>query len=256
MKCTLDYDKILAYRLGELSGREAEEVERHIASCPRCARELTATDGILRGFIELPRMEPDAARWVGLHGAIERERRPAVIRLLSTLAYSLKRPVVAAAALLVICALGGYLFTRRESVPARTEVAIEEMGSTIAHTRPGDRGFSDALDSYLDDSLALVAVASRCAASADAGCWRELTLKIAESDMLYRGIWLSERLSRPSEASHAESVKIRALIDDSLGIFRAISGQSPERLIGTGNAMGDKITRMDLLNRLRERGGR
>ncbi|MEJ2745060.1 MAG: zf-HC2 domain-containing protein, partial [bacterium] len=95
MKCTLDYDKILAYRLGELSGTGAEEVERHIASCPGCARELKAMDGILGGLAGLPRLEPDTARWVELRGAIEHKRRPGVVRLLSMLAHRLKRPAVA-----------------------------------------------------------------------------------------------------------------------------------------------------------------
>lgn len=252
MKCALDYDKILAYRLGELEGTEAEEVERHIASCPLCARELTATDGILRGLAELPRMAPDAAGWAELRNIIEHKRQPGLIQLLYALAHGLRKPAVAGGALLLVCAIGGYLFIKREPVPARTGIAVEEMGSTIAHTRPGDRGFGDALDSYLDDSQALVARISRCAASADAGCWKDLAMKIADGDMLYRGIWLSERLSRPSGASRPESIKARALIDDSLGIFRAISEQSPERLLSTGSAMGEELTRMDLLNRLTE----
>jgi hypothetical protein len=256
MKCALDYDKILAYCLGELSGIEAEEVKRHIASCPRCQRELKAADDISMGFTELPRMAPDAARWVELRGAIEREQRPGVIRLLSALAHSFRKPVVAGAALLLTFAVGGYLFMRREPVTAHREIAVEEMGSTIAHMHPGNRGFGEALDSYLDDSRALVAGASRCAASEDAGCWRDLSTKIVESDMLYRGIWLSERLSRPSGASLTENAKARSLIEDSLGVFRAINEQSPERLIDTGSALGKEITRMDLLNRLTEGRGR
>lgn len=256
MKCTLDYDKILAYRLGELAGPEAEGVERHIASCPLCARALKATDGIFKGIAELPRIEPDKAGWMGLRSAIEHERRPGVIRLLSAFAYNPGRPALATVALLLLCAMGAYLFIRRESAPAHREIAVEEMGSTIARAHPGDRRLGDALDSYLDDSRALVAGASRCAASEDVGCWRELTMKITERDMLYRGIWLSERLSRSSKASRAENVKARALIDDSLGIFRAISKQSPERITSTGSAMGKEITRMDLLNRLTEGRGR
>jgi hypothetical protein len=168
------------------------------------------------------------------------------------LAHRLKRPAVAMVALLLVCAIGGYLFMRRESVPARRDIVVEEMGSTIAHTRPGDRGLGDVLDSYLNDSRALIAGALLCAAAADAGCWKELALKIAEKDMLYRGIWLRERLPRPSEGGRVESVKTRALIGDSSKIFRAINEHSPERLTGMGSALGKEITRMDLLNRLTE----
>lgn len=252
MKCALDYDKILAYRLGELAGREAEEVEHHIASCPRCAQELAATDGLLEGLAKLPVMEPGAERWTELRGAIEREWQPGMIRLLSALARGLRRPVVAAAVLLLVCALGGYVFMRRESAPTRTEIAVEEMGSTIARTRPAERGFDDALDSYLDDSRLLVAGVLRCTASGDAGCWRGLTARIAENEMLYRGIWLSERLSRPSDQPRREGVRMRALVDDSLGLFRAISEQSPERLAGAGDSFAKEIDRMDLFNRLKE----
>lgn len=256
MKCALDYDKILAYCLGALPVGEAEGVERHAASCPRCARELAATDGLLKGLAGLPRMEPGANRWVDLRGAIERERQPGAIRFLETLVYALRKPAVAAAALLLLCAIGGYLFMRRESVPPRTGIAVEEMGSTIAHKRPGERGFDAALDSYFDDSRDLVAGVARCAASGDAGCWKDIKKKIAENDMLYRGIWLNERLSQPSGPPRTESAGARALIDDSLGIFRAVSEQSPERLAGAGKALEKEIARMELLNRLREGRGR
>jgi hypothetical protein len=81
-------------------------------------------------------------------------------------------------------------------------------------------------------------------------------MSITEKDMLYRGIWLSEQLSRSTAASSAKNVKEQALVEDSLGIFRTINEQSPERLISTGSTIGKEITRMDLLNRLTEGRGR
>ena len=264
MKCTLDYDKILAYSLGYLDGEEAELVSRHSASCPRCTRELMAMDAISRGLSALPRIEPGAERWGELRTALERERRPGAIALLASLVHGLRRPAVAAGAiLLLLCALVLRLSTRRETIPAHTGTAIEEMGSRIAHARPGDQGFSDAMDSYLNDARTIVSGLPACAASGDSGCWSSLKEKIIESDMLYRATCLREQLAAPSRgmrgggAPHqAGGDESRTLVDDLISIFRAISERSPERLVSEGGALENEIKRLDLLNRLGKGGGR
>lgn len=257
MKCILNYDKILAYRLGELTDREADEVSRHIASCTRCTRELAAMDSISRGLSALPRMEPGAERWSELLTALEGERQAGAIPLLASLVHILRKPAVAAGAfLLLICALVFHLSTRREPVPAHTETAIEEMGSTFAHRRPGDQEFMDALSAYLSDARIIVSGLQACAAAGDAGCWSSLKEKVIEGDMLYRAIYLREGLSDASRGSRAGIDESQTLIDDSSSIFRAISERSPERLASEGGALGKEITRMDLFSRLRHGGVR
>ena len=257
MKCTLDYDKMLAYCLGELTGREADEVGRHIASCPRCTREVTAMDALSRDLTALPRMEPGAERWGELSDALEREQQAGAIRLLASLVHNLRKPAVAAGAfLMLLCALVFHLSARRETIPVHTETAVEEMGSTIAHTRPADQIFSEAMDSYLNDARVFVSELSGCAASGDAGCWRGLKDKIIRNDMLYRAIYLHEQLSGVPRGSRAGLDESQALIDDSNSIFRAISERSPERLVSEGSALEKEVTRMDLLSRLRKGGGR
>jgi hypothetical protein len=264
MKCTLDCDRIIAYRLGELSGREADDVGRHIAGCPRCSQELAAMDAICRGLSELPRIEPGTERWGELSHALDRERQARETAILGFLARVLRRPAVAAGAfLLLLCALIVHLSTRRESIPAHTDTGIEEMGSKIAHARPGEPGFSNAMDSYISDARTIIAEIPACAASSNAGCWSGLREDILERDMLYRAIYLREQLSSASRAmpgggmpQRAGADELRTLIDDLSGIFRAISERSPESLTREGGVLENEMKRMDLINRLVKGGSR
>ena len=135
------------------------------------------------------------------------------------------------------------------------QIAIEEMGSRFAHKDLRDEDLRDLIHSYLTDSERLVSYALRCSASGEEADWRLLKAEITETDMIYRALFLRKGLSDKGRlmvpGSEAEELNQRALVDDTLDLFRVISDRSPEALVEDGNRVKTKVESMDLLSRLK-----
>ncbi|MEI6634695.1 MAG: zf-HC2 domain-containing protein [Chlamydiota bacterium] len=250
MNCPLDFDILLALALGELGASEAEEVRRHTASCPRCARASGKIEMLSGALDSLPRAEPDDGVWIGVREAVEALRRkpvahPAWMRDLF-MPYTLAGAAAALVLGLVILRLtGGGTETRREP-----ELAVEEMGGTFARRSgtPGNMG--KALASYFHDARAIAAETLRCAAAGDEACWRGVKMRAEGGDMLSRG----ERLASPGRGGLTAGQK--ALVGDSARLVRALSEWPPSRLAAEGRTLAREIARADLTARLEKEGAR
>lgn len=237
MNCPIDSDTIIACCLGELDDLRAGEVRRHAGSCERCGRELRAFASLCGALDALPRVEPDGRLWGAILARVERTRP-----LLPW------RPAVAAAAAAIAVALG-YVFTREAPRPP-AGVAVEEMGSRFAHRRIDGGDLSASLRTYLGDARAFIDEALACGGDRDR--WRALKERAAERDMVYRALWLRERLIA-GEGRRGGGEEDFALVDDLLRILRLVSDRPAEALAADREAIGREIEDMDLPRRL-ERG--
>lgn len=250
MNCPLDFDILLACALGELGASEAEEVRRHTASCPRCARAASEIETLSGALDSLPRMAPGGGVWIGVREAVEALRRKPVAR--PAWMRAIFRPYAlagAAAALVLGLAIlrltGGGPEARREP-----ELAVEEMGGTFARRSgtPGNTG--KALASYLHDARAIAAETLRCAGAGDEACWRGVKARVEGGEMLSRG----ERLASPGREDLTSGQK--ALVGDSARLVRTLSEWPASRLAAEGRTLAREIARADLTARLEKEGAR
>jgi hypothetical protein len=246
MNCPLDFDILLACALGELGASEAEEVRRHTASCPRCARAAGEIEALSCALAAIPRVAPGGGVWIGVQEAVEELRRkpvacPAWMRVLFR-PYALAGAAAALVLGLVILRLtGGGPEARREP-----GLAVKEMVGTFAR-RPAT---GKALASYLHDAREIAAETLRCAASGDEACWRGVKARVKGGEMLSRG----ERLASPGRGDLTAGQK--ALVGDSARLVRALSEWPPSRLVAEGRTLAREIARADLTARLEKEGAR
>jgi anti-sigma factor RsiW len=74
MKCRERQTVLQEYLAGELGREEARALERHLAGCPDCARDLAGYRALLRALPSLPEAEPPATLHASLVAALARER--------------------------------------------------------------------------------------------------------------------------------------------------------------------------------------
>ncbi len=255
MKCDLDFDKLLAYSLGELDLKEAAELKRHTDRCEKCGRELKKIKELALAISDLPEVKPDERVLISLKGSLEQGQAISIATTLWLLRL-LRRPAVLAPLIFLVALLVVLRITsdRQAGEPGR-QIAVEEMGSRFAHKDLRDEDLRDILHSYLTDSERIASEALRYSASGQEADWRLLKAEIAETDMIYRALFLRKRLSDKDRlkvpGSEAEEGNQRALVDDTLDLFRAISDRSPEALVEEGNRLKTKVESIDLLSRLK-----
>jgi len=253
MNCHVAFDTILSYALGELDEGSAREVEAHLASCPQCGREFEAARALASGLEDLPKIQPDPRLWSALERSLE-EGGAGRAGLASAVLGFLKRPVaVGSAAALAACAVLLLWTMTRESTPPSSGVSVVEMGSKFARRSLARQDLHDAVTAFLDDARGIITDAAECAGAGDAERWRALKERAAASDMLYRALYLGERLEGMSEP---EQIRRRALIADSADLFRFIGERSPEALAAGRQEVEREIARVDLLRRLQKEGSR
>ncbi|MBI2930849.1 MAG: zf-HC2 domain-containing protein [Planctomycetes bacterium] len=117
MTCDLQKDKLSGYFDGELDERERAEVERHIAGCSDCLRELGELKAAVAQLRGLPRVAapPSVRVAVDREVAPERRRRPRWFHL----------SIAAAAALMLTVSLF--------SILGHEQRVSQEPGATLAH---------------------------------------------------------------------------------------------------------------------------
>lgn len=240
MDCPIDFDILCACALGELGAGEAEEVRRHLASCPRCARAAGAIERISGGLAGLPRVSPGTRVWDGVREAVEEvgigaDTRRAWLRLLF-------RPYALAGAAAVLVA--GVALLRFTGGGGRTEpgLAVHEMGGTFTR-RP-----ISGTDAFLREARTVVADSLRCAEAGDVECWRGLKARVEGTSLRARG----ERCAAGDALAPGE----RALIGDSMRLVRVIGDWPASRLAAEGRTLAREIARDNLPARLEKEGRR
>ena len=259
MKCGLNFDKLLSFSLGELDEKEAESVHLHLGRCPDCRRELEAIDRLSSGLSSLPEVQPDDRSWASLRDSLEREQAESIAFTLWFIRL-VRRPLVAGSLFLLAASIGAlFLMRAQRGGDPEMHVGVEEMGSIIAHRDLSDDDLRNAMELYLNDSEKIVEESLICADSGDAARWRSLKRHVASRDMLYRALYLREKIPGPElgqgvyregKAGHL------ALIEDSIRLLRAIDEHSPEALARDGERIEKEIGKLDLLNRLGKEGYR
>jgi len=96
-ECAAVRERLSSLHSGWLEAAEREEVERHLARCPACARELGREQRLVEALGRLPAPEPAPAVW----------QRAAVRRAGRTFAWRAALAVGAAAGLLAVLARPG-----------------------------------------------------------------------------------------------------------------------------------------------------
>jgi anti-sigma-K factor RskA len=144
-----DRDDLVAYSLGALEPREAQDVETHVPSCARCSRELEALApavAILGESVEQLEPPPELRDRVmaAVHADVESKQREQVAagaerpRARRGWRGLLMRPAFAVGLAIVVAAVGGYLIAgnggggggpEETTVPV---VAQQGIGGTLA----------------------------------------------------------------------------------------------------------------------------
>jgi hypothetical protein len=133
MKCPRD-EQLLRGLLGELTVNEAQAIERHSSSCPRCALELDSQRALLSDLSVRPRLpESEDAFTQSVLSAVRRERSAEAARRPEWRSGGRARALVIAAAV----AASALLATVPGSAPsAPTEHFAARGGSTKASREP------------------------------------------------------------------------------------------------------------------------
>jgi hypothetical protein len=132
MNCAFDKEKLSGYYDGELETAEKAEVERHIASCSECLRELGELKSAALLVKELPRMRAPRSVAEGVSREIAASGK---VHVLAAFRRNLMWAAAAAAGLFVVANL--MYFVRREAPPAASGAqAPMPLGSPLAKVSP------------------------------------------------------------------------------------------------------------------------
>jgi hypothetical protein len=128
MNCAFDKEKLSGYYDGELEAAEKAEVERHIASCSECLRELGELKSAALLVKELPRLRAPRSIAEGVSREIAASGK---VHVLATFRRNLMWAAAAAAGLFVV--LNVMYFARREA-PSAVSVAQapQPLGTPLA----------------------------------------------------------------------------------------------------------------------------
>lgn len=183
MDCGCDYDKLLVYTLGQGGEEDRGKVREHLASCAACTEEsrlLSLLGEALRG---LPEVAPSPE--VGAALVREMEKRQYAAHRWAGL---FKRPaaaMAAAGAIAVIVVTAWWRGGMFRPIVQR-EIAVREMGSTIAHRAAPHRGIDELFSIYCADSREVLDALQSCAKGRSIAAWNRLKEKVAEKEMVYR----------------------------------------------------------------------
>lgn len=244
MNCPIDFDILCACALGELGAREAEEVRRHTAVCPRCAKAARELESLSVALDALPRVEPGSGVWAGVREAVETPRREPATRPAWIDALFRSYALAGAAAALVLGLVVLRFTGSGPEEPGGQGLAVREMGGTFAR-HPGT---NTACASYLRDMRAVVGEALRCADAGDEACWHGVKARVEAGGLRSRG----ERCAGPGATGLTPGQ--RALVGDSVRLVRAISDWPASRLAAEGPALGREIARANLPSRMKKEG--
>lgn len=241
MDCPIDFDILCACALGELGAAEAEEVRRHLASCPRCARAAGAIERISGGLAGLPRLSPGARVWDGVREAVE-ERVSGADAPRAWLRLLFRPYALAGAAAVLVAGVALLRFAGGGGGRTGPGLAVHEMGGRFTR-RP-----ASGADAFLREARAVVADSLRCAEAGDLECWRGLKARVEGTRLRARG----DRCAADDALSPAE----RALIGDSMRFVRMIGDWPASRLAAEGRTLAREIARENLPERLEKEGRR
>src|SRR3954463_2498875 len=113
MNCAFDKEKLTGYYDGELGAAEKAEVERHIASCSECLRDLGELKSAALLVKELPRLRAPASIAAGVSKEIQAAGK---LHVLAKFRRTVLWASAAAAGLFVVMNVM-YFITSRASAP-------------------------------------------------------------------------------------------------------------------------------------------
>jgi anti-sigma factor RsiW len=158
MRCKEAQKLVSEYVDGSLEERRAAELEKHLESCPDCREVLRDLESIVREARSLKTVVPPDAVWERISGALagarldekarRRERAPVIAP--GRALFPSRRPIWAAAAAVLVMALGGLVLVRPwshrlpSSLTARDQYTLAKLEEAKGFYRQAIKALSDA----------------------------------------------------------------------------------------------------------------
>lgn len=142
--------RLAAYVDGELTGRQAQRVERHIARCARCRAERDRVRAGMAAMAQLPLIDPPEPIWASIETAFASSNRKQFVRW---------RPVVVVTAALMAAALVAMSWRLAHRFETRWLVAALAGSPSIGALRIHETGRAGAGDWIETDSVARATIA-------------------------------------------------------------------------------------------------
>lgn len=122
-----------AFRDGELSARERQTVDKHLAACPGCQARLVEIERLVASLRSLPRYEPGRDFSAHIESLATPRQRAAVVRLRPLFWTALGAGAAAAAVLVFVFQLTPQI------LPARLLARQPGRSAIMPHSRPEER---------------------------------------------------------------------------------------------------------------------
>jgi len=154
MNCAYDKEKLTGYYDGELSAAEKAEVERHIASCSECLRDLGELKSAALLVKELPRLRAPASIAAGVSREIQAAGK---LHVLAKFRRTVLWASAAAAGLFIVMNVM-YFGSQRRAEPAAAGPApvaplarVESLERAAAKSAPADAAVNEAASRRLQE---------------------------------------------------------------------------------------------------------
>ncbi len=99
-------NKLIHYLEGDLPEGEHEQIRRHLASCPRCSRDVERLEKLWKTDKTIPRITPPPFLWTRLMERLEAEKQTSLPERITGVILPYFRPVIVTFSLLVTIFLG------------------------------------------------------------------------------------------------------------------------------------------------------
>jgi len=182
----LDEHDIARYVDGRLTDEERQEVEAHLAECPRCSDQVAATYRVLNDEGDAPTVPPEVRRQAEALSEEAREERSAGGRLS-------RRSLVSAGAVVLLLAVAGMLLWQFQS-PTSSRLRSTEDRAALSVRAPAD-------GATIAERPVFV-----CAPVSDAIAYR-VTLRRPDGTVVWEGDTSTVRVSLPPDVSLTEGQK-------------------------------------------------
>jgi hypothetical protein len=251
-------DILLALLRRELAPEPEKRTLEHLKGCARCRRDYAVWQRIEAALSHLPAVTPRKHVWETIKASVPHAERPAHA-FFERLAAQFGKPALAGAlALIILASLLIHSLVSRYGNPPEREIGIAEMGSTIARRNLADRDIASELPVYFSDCKRLLDTITDPAQSDTPTAWKEIKKEIISHEMLYRTLYLRDKLPRDHLEScpKEEVASIVGLFDDLEKIFQYINNRSAGQLVKEQDEIIDAVKAAHLCTRLQERGSR
>ena len=211
--------RLADYLDGSLAAAERAVVERHLATCARCAGALAALDE-RPAAAALPMLTPSRDLWSGIASRIEPRvlpltERPA--RALTERRRSVGTLAVAAAALIAITATMTVMITRRAPTPEARNPAPVQSGPAVDPTRQNVSAHERVIRTYDQEIAGLDSAVQLRQGQLDTATIRiiEKNLKVIDAAILE-----SRRALEKDPHNHFLNDQLARVLDQKVGLLR------------------------------------